>query len=59
MTMKQLNLFKSENERTEDKVKQQKMITRIYLILLTGMIMFSRHHSVFSQNKVPKTGILI
>ncbi len=42
--MKQLNLFKVANERTEDNIKRQKIITRVYLILLIGMIIFIAHH---------------
>ena len=34
--MKQLNLFKHIERRTEDDIKQQKITTRIYLILLSG-----------------------
>jgi hypothetical protein len=36
--IKQLNLFKMANKRTENNTKQQKIITRIYLILVIGMI---------------------
>ncbi|UJR17463.1 hypothetical protein I4U23_004358 [Adineta vaga] len=34
--MKKLNLFKHIEQRTEDNIKQQRIITRIYLILLAG-----------------------
>lgn len=36
--MKQLNLFKMVDKRSENNVKQQRITTRLYLILLTGMI---------------------
>lgn len=35
-----LNLFKKVNERTENDIKQQRIITRIYLTLLSGMNVF-------------------
>ena len=35
---KQLNLFKSGNDRTEHTRRKQRIMTRIYLLLLTGMI---------------------
>jgi hypothetical protein len=38
--VKRLNLFKVTNERTENDIKQQKIITRVFLILLTGMVIF-------------------
>lgn len=38
-----LNLFKEENDRTERSIRQQKIITRIYLILLIGMNIFALH----------------
>jgi len=46
--MKRLNLFKVNNERTENDIKQQKIFTRVYLILLTGMIIFTIHISVIT-----------
>ncbi|UJR34643.1 hypothetical protein I4U23_027420 [Adineta vaga] len=36
--MKRLNLFKKIDDRTEDGIKKQKIITRVYLFLLTGSI---------------------
>ena len=36
--IKQLNLFKVANKRTEDDIKQQKLTTRVYLILLSSKI---------------------
>ncbi|CAF1305597.1 unnamed protein product [Adineta ricciae] len=36
--LKQLNLFKNVNHRTESSLKQQRIITRVYLILLIGSI---------------------
>ncbi len=39
-SVKRLNLFKVTNERTENDIKQQKIITRVFLILLTGMVIF-------------------
>ncbi|CAF1222349.1 unnamed protein product [Adineta steineri] len=38
--MRQLNLFKAADRRTEKDVKQQKISTRLYLILLTGASLF-------------------
>lgn len=35
-SVKHLNLFKKVNERSEESVKRQKLITRVYLILLTS-----------------------
>ena len=42
VTLIQLNLFKNDNERTEENIKQQIIITRLYMVLLTGMIVFPR-----------------
>ena len=39
--IKQVNLFKVVNERTENDIKQQKLITRIYLIALLSMCLLS------------------
>lgn len=39
--MKQLNLFKKIHDRTEDNIKQQRMTTRVYLILLFGKILLT------------------
>ncbi|UJR29678.1 hypothetical protein I4U23_017226 [Adineta vaga] len=36
---KQLNLFKDHGDRTEAVIMQQKIITRVYLILLTGSLL--------------------
>ena len=36
-----LNLFKDENKRTEESIRQQKLTTRIYLILVGGMFVSS------------------
>ena len=41
--MQRLNLFKVANDRLENSVKQQKIMTRTYLILLTGRITFIAH----------------
>lgn len=38
LTLKHINLFAKNTERSEHDVKQQKIITRVYAILLTGMI---------------------
>ncbi|CAF0999681.1 unnamed protein product [Adineta steineri] len=38
-SMKRLNLFKNVDERMENSIKQQKLITRVYLVLLTGSIL--------------------
>ena len=37
-TMKRLNLFKDINERTDDATQQQRITTRVYLVLLLGKI---------------------
>ncbi|CAF4024878.1 unnamed protein product [Adineta steineri] len=37
-SIKRLNLYKNVNDRTENSIKQQKTITCVYLILLTGSI---------------------
>ncbi|UJR19141.1 hypothetical protein I4U23_022271 [Adineta vaga] len=37
--MKQLNIFESASRRTSNDIKQQRISTRIYLILLSGLIM--------------------
>ncbi|CAF1371606.1 unnamed protein product [Adineta ricciae] len=37
-TVKRLNLFKDINDRTEQSIKHQKMVTCVYLILLIGSI---------------------
>ncbi|CAF0862711.1 unnamed protein product [Adineta steineri] len=37
-TIKRLNLFKNINDRTEQSIKHQKVVTRVYLILLFGSI---------------------
>ena len=36
--MKQWNLFKSVNKRSANDIKQQRIVTRIYVILFTSMI---------------------
>lgn len=36
-SLKRLNLFKVANQRTQNDIKQQKITTYVYLILLTGM----------------------
>ena len=38
--LKQLSLFKSENERTEENIKQERIITYVYLILFASMFIF-------------------
>ena len=38
--MKRLNLFKSMDNRTPEDVRLQRIITRIYLVLLAGMSVF-------------------
>ena len=40
--IKQLNLFKVANQRTENDIKQQKLTTRVYLILLSSKITLHR-----------------
>jgi len=49
--IKRLNLFKVINERTEDDIKQQKIITRVFLILLTGIVISITYISAISRNK--------
>ncbi len=44
-SVKRLNLFKVTNQRTEKDIKQQKISTRVYLALLTGMFTFSAYIS--------------
>ncbi len=39
--MKRLNLLKNVDDRTENGIKQQKIATYVYLILLIGMIAFA------------------
>jgi hypothetical protein len=48
--MKRLNLFKVANDRTENSIKQQKIITRVYLILLTGMVTFIVSVFIFAED---------
>ena len=36
-SVKYLNLFKKADDRSEQSIQRQKLITRLYLILLTGM----------------------
>lgn len=38
-----LNLFQDENKRTEESIRHQKLTTRIYLILVSGMFLSSTH----------------
>ncbi|UJR19296.1 hypothetical protein I4U23_022425 [Adineta vaga] len=45
-SMKKLNLFKNINDKTENSIKQQRIITRIYLILLLAL----RNSSVLNEN---------
>ena len=45
--IKRLNLFKVANERTENHIREQKMITRVYLILLISMTICIAHISLF------------
>ena len=39
--VKRLNLFKVADQRTENDIKQQKISTYVYIILLTGMFTLS------------------
>jgi hypothetical protein len=59
--MKRLNLFKAANNRTENSIKQQKIITRVYLILLAGMVIFTARAFIFAENIYfkPESRILI
>ncbi len=52
--IKRLNLFKVISERTEDDIKQQKIITRVFLILLTGIVISITHIFAVSRNKNTK-----
>ena len=45
--LKQLNWFKMAADRTANGVKQQQIATRVYIILLAGMIIFIEHISAF------------
>ena len=49
--MKRLNLFNDKNNQTENSIKQQKIITRVYLILFVGMIIFSVNVSIFTKDE--------
>jgi len=49
-SLKRINLFKVNNERTENHIKQQKIITCVYLILLTGMNIFTVYVFVFNKD---------
>jgi hypothetical protein len=55
-SVKQLNLFKMYDDGTDNPIKRQKIITRIYLILLVGMF-FSLHMPLLLLK--PKISILI
>ncbi len=48
-SVKKLNLFKMHNDGTDNPIKRQKIITRIYLILLGGMFFFSAHAFAFAK----------
>ena len=39
--MKRLNLFKKVNDQSENSIRQQRIITRIYLVSLTGIVILS------------------
>ena len=39
--MKHLNLFKKIDDRSEDSIKQQRIITRVYLVLLIGKVVIA------------------
>lgn len=45
--LKRLNLFRVANERTENDIREQKMVTRVYLILLISMIVCIVHTRLF------------
>ncbi|CAF1660120.1 unnamed protein product, partial [Adineta ricciae] len=48
--MKRLNLFKTINDRTENSIKQQRIITRVYLVLLTSsIIILTLYNSLNTQ----------
>ncbi|UJR34666.1 hypothetical protein I4U23_027443 [Adineta vaga] len=48
--IKQLNLFKDINKRTENNIKQQKFITRIYLsLLISSILILLLFHSLNSE----------
>ncbi len=50
-SLKRMNLFKVNNERTENHIKQQKIITYVYLILLIGMNIFTVDVFVFDKDR--------
>ncbi|CAF1210287.1 unnamed protein product [Adineta ricciae] len=51
--IKQLNLFKSVADRTTDDIKQQRITTRLYLILFTSLILiFLLYHSFNTQTVI-------
>ncbi|CAF1176295.1 unnamed protein product [Adineta steineri] len=54
-SVKRLNLFKVANERTENNIKQQKIITRVYLILLTGSFLILLFFTSLSTQTVTIT----
>jgi hypothetical protein len=49
--MKRLNLLKNVDDRTENGIKQQKIATYVYLILLTGMIAFAPYRFCGEKSK--------
>ena len=39
--VKHLNLFKKVDDQSENSIRQQRIITRLYLVLLTGIVILS------------------
>ena len=52
-SVKHLNLFKRADDRAEESVKRQKIITRVYLILLTGNIPIFPFKSIHTYENLP------
>ncbi|CAF1350011.1 unnamed protein product, partial [Adineta ricciae] len=54
-SLKHLNLFKNIHDRTEISIKQQRIITRVYLILLSGLICCLCLYTIFSKEIITIT----
>ncbi|CAF4220004.1 unnamed protein product, partial [Adineta steineri] len=53
--MKRLNLFKAINERTEEAIQEQRITTRVYLVLLFGSILVFLFYTLFHAETVIRT----
>lgn len=51
-SMKKMNIFEDENERTEENIKQQKISTRIYMVLLACMFFFQKSLKYLNKSKL-------